>query len=828
MKLKHVLFSSLFLSAGLVACTNDEFAEIQTPSADVENGISLGEGFTISGMKFAETPDTKAYFEVNNGLNAYWEETDVVGAAWYNMVEGIDKETGLVTASSSINANHEYFSNTDFNFLEFIGGDKGSARFEANTNVMAGAYVMYYPWDESVAQVSDAIPVKRKFPCTVDLTEGHEFDAVSERMFSYGVAAFVPGGRQTRYFQLEQVPVLYRLRFGAEELQLVNLEKDPLVIDRIIFEAYDNTGKSVLTTEGTVTPTQLISKDYNNYIEWLEKGDATVSNPLPAAVYKGDETKVVGHYTIVLNNSDQPAYRIDALEEEGLTEGAVVFSALPFIKPAAKVVVKIITSNGINLSKVYTDAYNLNIFNNATEEGGFVMNDIYVDSQTDDKTIYTRDQFLAQWNDAVENQKTATLTIADPVMLEDVALSTPDLNGANITINIKRGDNADLTIGSIDLQGKGSLTIKSDVVVKGNVRSWSNNKLTITGELEANDIRVGGKAELTVKKMNSLYVEDSGEMTLTVSDNAERADIGNITVEGDGELTMAGGFITSINGGNKPITLNNKVTNYGNFDGALEGTGTFVNEGTFNGAVASGVKFTNEAGAKATIANKKSANMTLVNEAAADGKDAGVVTINSEKVSLTLASGSTNDGVINVVKGTMTGVYNNNGRIYVEKDATLNATGAATNVGWVVLNDVDANLGTGYTATKNQNGARGYNTALSVKDPANIGKDEDCGTTWQWIDAPMDITKEVNDAYINANVTLGTNASLTGLTRISETVTFNLAGELTDLTVNVNNLNVTGHLTIANGITLTGEVESSADFQHITGDISNLTVKGSN
>lgn len=821
MKLKHVLFSSLFLSAGLVACTNDEFAEIQTPSADVENGISLGEGFTISGVKFAETPDTKAYFEVNKGLKAYWEETDVVGAAWYNMVEEIDEETGLVKTSSKINANHEYFSNTDFNFLEFIGNDKGSARFEANTNVMAGAYVMYYPWDESVAQVSGAIPVKREFPCTVDLTEGHEFDAVSERMFSYGVAAFVPGGRQTRYFQLEQVPVLYRLRFGAEHLQLVNLEENPLVIDRIIFEAYDGSG-SVLTTEGTVTPTQLTSDDYNNYIEWLEEGDATVANPLPAAVYEGEDAKVVGHYTIVLNNSDQPAYRIDALDEPGLTDGAVVFSALPFLRPATKVVVKIITSDGINLEKVYTDAENLAIFNHATEKGGFVMNDIYVNSQTNDKTIYTRDQFLAQWNDAVENHRTATLTIADPVMLEDVALSTPDLNGANITIVSK--DNADLTIGSIDLQGQGSLTINSNVVVNGNVRSYSNARLEISGELEANDIRVGGWANLTVKKMNSLLVEDSGEMTLTIANNAKRDDIGGITIIGNGELTMAGGFITSIDGGNLPIDLEGEVTNYGDFNGALTGTGEFVNEGTFNGTVASGVKFTNEAGAKATIANTENAsNVTLVNEAAADGEESGEVTIrNAAGRSLTLATGSANNGIVNVVSGTMTGVYNNNGRIYVEEDATLNATGAAVNSGWVVLNDVDANLGTGYTGSNGLN-QRGYNTALSVKDAADLSSRGDA--VWFWIDAPITITTSVQDAYINANVTLGTGANLTGYTRISENVTFSKAGE-GKLTVRVNELNVTGHLTISEGIMLNGSVTSSADFQHITGDISNLTVKG--
>ena len=351
MRLKQVLFSSLFLSAGLVACTNEEFAEMQTPSVDVENAISLGEGYTITGSKVAETPATKAYFELANGLNAYWEETDVIGAAWYNMVEEIDEETGLVKRSADVNASHEYFSNTDFNWLEFVNGNKASARFKAETNVMAGAYVLYYPFDENVKQVSEEIPVVREFPITVDLTEGNEFNSVSERMFSYGVAAFVPGGEQTGHFELNQVPVIFGLRFGAENLQLVNLEKDPLVIDRVIFEAYDANGESVLTEAGAVTPVQLKEDDYNKYIKWLAEDDATKKNPLPAAKYKGDGTKTVGHYTIVLNNSDQPAYRIDALDEEGLTEGRIAFSALPFIKPASRVVVKIITNNGINLKK---------------------------------------------------------------------------------------------------------------------------------------------------------------------------------------------------------------------------------------------------------------------------------------------------------------------------------------------------------------------------------------------------------------------------------------------------------------------------------------------
>ena len=456
-----------------------------------------------------------------------------------------------------------------------------------------------------------------------------------------------------------------------------------------------------------------------------------------------------------------------------------------------------------------------------------MFNDIYVDSQTDDQTIYTKDQFLAQWNRAIQNQATATLTIADPVMLEDMTLSTPDMNRANITIKKYDQNNADLTVGGIELEGYGSLKIESSVIVKGNVVSGSNSRLNITGELEANDIRVGGWANLTVNKMKSLTIDDSGEVTLAIADGAKRTDIGGINILGEGELTMNGGFINSIVGGENAITLGGEaVTNYGSFNGALTGTSEFINEGTFNGTVASNVKFTNKAGATATIANKVNASgVKLVNAAATEDEAAGVVNIaNADRVSLTLASGSTNNGVINVKSGTMTGAYANNeaGRIYVEADATVSVgrNQTVTNTGWIVLNDVDANLGGAWTTAP---GGNGYNTALSVKEAADL-RDRG-GAVWFWIDNNITIAQAVSDAYINSNVTLSTGAELKGFTRITENVAFNLAESVNSLDVNVYSLSVTGHLTIADGITLKGKVTNNADFQHITGNLSGLTVE---
>lgn len=363
MKLKHVFFSSLLLSVGFTACTNEDFTEANIP-ANAENAISLGEGFVITGAKYTENPATKSLFEVVNGeLKPYWEETDVIGAAWYNYIkEGSINADGLVENGGCDEANPSFAfaSNTDFHYLEQVG-DKYTARFRANTNVMAGAYVVYYPFDENVTTVSNEITVKREFPIDINLASGHEFDAINKAMFSYGEAAFIPGGRQTSYFKTRQVPVVYRLKFGASNLNIVGLG-NALTIDKIIMEATDGTG-SVLATVGAITPNKnLTAADYNSYIAYVN-GDED-GKELPKASYASkDDATVAGHYTINVLGGDQTAYQIHKLDEA--TEGSFIFSALPFTKEATKITFKVILDNGVILSKEITDAATLKVFNDA-------------------------------------------------------------------------------------------------------------------------------------------------------------------------------------------------------------------------------------------------------------------------------------------------------------------------------------------------------------------------------------------------------------------------------------------------------------------------------
>ena len=151
MRLKHVLFSSLFLSAAFVACTNEELIDVQTPSVNVEDAISLGEGVTISAYMGA---DTKAYFDkVGNGVKGLWEDTDEIGAAWYNKVAkgGINDEGEVVTPTPFTS----FQSNERFAYDKAVG--QYGAQFVSWSNIMAGAYVLYYPYNSEITEAANKL-----------------------------------------------------------------------------------------------------------------------------------------------------------------------------------------------------------------------------------------------------------------------------------------------------------------------------------------------------------------------------------------------------------------------------------------------------------------------------------------------------------------------------------------------------------------------------------------------------------------------------------------------------------------------------------------------
>lgn len=698
MRLKHVLFSSLFLSAAFVACTNEELIDVQTPSVDVADAISLGEGFTISGAKVAVEPGTKSFFEEEaTGINTVWEETDILGAAWYSAIkEGGILPNGYVLSPDNnkdqyvgnANQNRKFAWNVDFLFDKFAGNDKSSAYFKANTNVSAGAYVVYYPWNEEIAQEFSAIPVTLKFPYTVNLAEGHEYDAVSDNMFSYGVAAFVPGGRQTDKFYTKQVPVLYGLRLGADHLKLVDLD-DMQTIDKIVIEAYDASGNTVLTTAGRVTPpATTTAKNYNDYIDFIAAGTGSWDkNPLPKATYESlgydiyGNKAAVNHYTIDLANSNQSKYQISTVKDQ-LTD-LIIFSSLPTMGEATKLVVKVVTTEGLNLTKTFDKNRGtaeekaaatevLAKFNAAQDEGAMVQLDVFVDTQSDDEIIYTADQFKTQWAAAIASDEAKTLTVADPVILEDIVLenSNPD---ANVTIKLDDTEvNAALTLKGINIE-RGALTIQGcPVIVDGDINSSAN--LNINGAVTAKNIVLNSNSNtMTIAAMESLEVRESGNVTLNLPDDPYylyAANIGDITVFRGGQLRVVKGYMNGAvevkDGGN--FSIIGSVTNLGSFNGKVSTSGVTA-------------KFINAEDATATLA--AGSNAVIENQ------EGATLNINGD-----VAQSSSNAGTVNVLSGTLNVInmsQSETGIINVAKEAKV--TGNATLQGWVIIKDMQSKDG---------------------------------------------------------------------------------------------------------------------------------------
>ena len=805
MRLKHVLFSSLFLSAAFVACTNEELIDVQTPSVDVTDAISLGEGFTISGAKVAVEPGTKSFFEEEaTGINTVWEETDVLGAAWYSAIkEGGILPNGYVYSPDggnkdqyvgNANQNGKFAWNVDFLFDKFVGNDKSSAYFKANTNVSAGAYVVYYPWNEEIAQEFSVIPVTLKFPYTVNLAEGHEYDAVSENMFSYGVAAFVPGGRQTDKFYTKQVPVLYGLRLGADHLKLVDLD-DMQTIDKIVIEAYKenptNVFETVLTTAGKVTPpATTTAKNYNDYIDFIAAGTGSWDkNPLPKATYESLQQDIYGnpaavnHYTIDLANSNQSKYQISTVKDQ-LTD-LIVFSSLPTLDEATKLVVKVITTEGLNLTKTFDKnrgtteekaaaAEVLAKFNKAQNEGDMVQLDVFVDTQSDDEIIYTADQFKTQWAEAIASDEAKTLTVADPVILEDIVLenSNPD---ANVTIKLDDTQvNAALTLKGINIE-RGALTIKDcPVIVDGDINSSAN--LNINGTVTAKNIILNSNSnKMNVAAMESLEVRESGKVTLVLpAVDYLATGIGDITVFNGGQLTVESGYMNGAvevkNGGNFSISGN--VTNLGSFNGKVS-TGT-------NG------KFINAEDATATLA--------AGSNAVVENQEGATLNINGG-----VGQNSSNAGTVNVLSGTLNVVnmsQSETGIINVAKEAEV--TGNATLQGWVIIKDMqskDGNLvinNLAYSvesaADFTNKGSMAYfiNTDLKDADVSNWS----AGNLYFFVDQTIN-----SDWVINNHVNIMDNITFSTTNEAGAEFNVNGGGEL----------NIHGvKLTLGEGVTLAG------------------------
>lgn len=766
MRLKHVLLSGLFLSTVFVACTNDELAEDSAPVAN-EGGISLGEGFTVVGAKINMGAETRALFgEVGNKVLPFWENTDKIGAAFYNMVTATKEgDETVVEKCEKVSNTKNFLSNTWMKWDKQVGPDMSRAEFKSNANLLAGAYVLYFPYNDGVRSVFDEVPVTIDQKQIFDATPGNEFKAVNDNFFAFKAVKFVPGGAQTEEFDLEPVPVLYRLRFAVKAVLWNNLIGEGVSLDRIIVEAKNASG-TVLTTKGSVKPKNATAEDYNK-------------NTLKAE-YAADATGAVDHLTIEIANAGD-AYKLVA--KDTYTEGTFTFSALPFSEEATSVTVKVVFSDGTILKKEYTSAADMEAWNAAAGpdvKNGYVWRNITLDVKDTDTTIYTNAQFLKQWENAKDG---AVLTVGEDLDLSKEALSIARGDNKKVTI-----EGHDVAIGSLNVQD-GTLVIKNDLTVAedltvgasaAGVYTEENGAVSVDGTLIVDGTATNAAQKLTVASVANLNIAKSGIISIAGAADAEidaiknegqltlaSIKVANVDNVATGKITMKSGAVLAAG---ETFTSNGSVTLSSDF----ENNGHFIANGTLSGTGA----FKNNAGATLDITRAGTIKLENASESSDPALAAGVVNVNvpaNGKVQLT---GSTNNGTINVNTG---GLYLKDGLSQTSDNARINVAGNAK---------FDPN---------GQEGQAGY---VTVADGAVIGNNGN-STAFKVAYAVSNETKSINEnvntlfigdfdlnqSELNASDIQQKNLVLTGGT----------------LNIGKNDVTMTGSVIVAGDTTLKGD-----------------------
>lgn len=789
MKLKHVLFSSLFLSVGFTACTNDELVDVQAPVVDTENAVSLGEDFTIIATKVANGAASRAYMESLNA--AVWEKTDTIGAAWYDMIIEYN-EDGTVAKSETFDG--KFSSYTWFKWDSQAGNNMSSAYFKSAANLSAGAYVLYYPYKKGELTYSqDGIPVSIATNQEMDCTEGNQLKGISKNIFAYAPVAFINGGEdQTREFKLNQLTNVLAISFKVEASDIFKLVKD-VKIAKVIVKA-DN-----MVSDGIISVPTVVDYNAGKYGE---------------AKFEGGTTSAEQIILDVKNASD--AYTIKAIDTP--TE-YFYLSVLPLKANATSLTVQILTEDGKVYSKTMND---LSAFNElAKKEGQQIKLNVTLDKLEDVGTIYTADQFKTQWDAALTSTDPVTLTIGDGVDLSDVDLKL-DKN-VNVTLAGKS-----LKVKSLDVTN-GSLTINNELTVAGDVTIGSNAKgfTTTDGVLSVEgNLNVAGTAQdVKVAKLEGLDVDASGVISIEGVKNTKGESIVELgTVNNEGTLTLKSIKVKDLTNTNSveiadaDVSNEGTITNNGTF--AMSAYG-FANNGTFNqnGTITAttGV-FNNKAGATLNI-NADTKNITIVNVAKTDKAAAAVINVAKD---ITLATSSTksikNNGIINV-NGTI--VEGSGALVQSTADARINVASTGT----ISINQANTGVTGGYVmvvkgSTVKDSGNKCAVVATEVTATTEANDINHAANVYMmkgnFTDAQISTHASENLVFTGGTITLNDEAViLTGKATIAGDVTLALASDKASaktFTISKNNgmtINAGAKLTIGEGVTLAGSANST-------------------
>lgn len=680
------------MSTAFVACTNEDF-EVNGIQDVTKDAISLGENFTISGGFQSETSTKAIYEESLDGskvaVKPMWEPNDLIGGAWYAA------QTTAPTADTDadgdlieIGSGNVFASNHPFTRVNKEGNVE-TAEFQTNTNVFAGKYMLYFPYDDEVSDVSAAIPVE--MPVAQEMNVANPLAHINANTFFYTNQTYEVGGTQAGEFEMKPVPVLYRLTFSAAEGARGVVGQD---ISMIVVES-----NAKFYSDGEI---KVSGTAYDNAV----------------AKYAGKTAASV--YTLTLaGNEGNADYQISAVGENGGMKKPVYLAMLPAEDDITSLTFKVVTADG----KVYTKKIG-NLGNSdmaaekakITSEGGLFANNIELDDVAEATgEIYTEQQFMNSWEAALKTG-TGTITLGAPLELDELTLGT---QGVKITV-----------IGNYELYVK-NLTVNDGELTVNKLKA-DNINVGVYGVLETTAVSVSEKVSVSgeatlggVDALKDVAVARKGTLSLTGSDTegAKKKVSGSFTSEVESDITLndmelAGtnslnGMITTataavtfsgattiakdatltadaattfkaltINGtlesGSANITLNGAATNNGTI---TKGTGTItisnygslINKGTLGDITNEGV-LTLEKTTTAEITNKKTLDVKAGDDAEADPATANLKIINEGTGTVNFEMPN-NETVVTVTTLTNTGMVNINKGV-VKEEAASGISGA--------------------------------------------------------------------------------------------------------------------------------------------------------
>lgn len=565
MRTKYLLFSTIFATAVMSSCSNEEFVE----NAGIEIG---GEkvAISITAQKGGDDASTRSGINVGDQGqlgSQYWEASDKLGGLLYTAVDG----SAMLTNYPFIPTDMKAFEN---------GGKPTSMSFKTPTAVSKGTYVFYTPY--ATNHVGNA-----KFE--VELSDRQEMDPANPTAhlgannFMIAPAISLAGITYGEEGAINDLPIQFRSIYNLTRIS-IKLEnaKAPVTIQRIVVRdgnsaptalktnsqiVPDNIntlvkavtdkfsdGKSgattsVLTSVGELDASKATAADYELAAKALEVSASHVTqtdgaNAIVLAV-KGGKTLNAGEtfdaYVLLPAGAYSKGLKYDIYTDKGVSAQSITTADLGVLNAAR--------SKKISCTLNYTE-------NNNNIE--LPMNfDIASDQDWKDAVSYVTTNFGSYGN--AGSWKTPTFNL-----LKDTKGTLPTNFKITVTTNANKltleGTNTlntvDYTLNDANIINEGTLTIAGGATgTVATPKEWTVNSLVNKGT-----VSVGTTAKLTITEAlkNLGDLTNAGEVLVTTTtDNGETNGSGIATITNTGKFTATTALTNHENG---VINVNNTTS----------------------------------------------------------------------------------------------------------------------------------------------------------------------------------------------------------------------------------------------------------------------------